>query len=34
MRSDADVRPGQRIPFAFDLARAVLFDPSSKLRLA
>ncbi len=34
MRSDADVRPGSRIPFAFDLARAVLFDPASGLRLA
>ncbi len=34
MRSDADVRPGSRIPFAFDLARAVLFDPTSGLRLA
>ena len=33
MRSDADVRPGQRIPFAFDLARAVVFDPVSKLRV-
>ncbi len=34
MRSDADVRPGSRIPFAFDLARAVVFDPASGLRLA
>ncbi len=33
MRGDADVRPGQRIPFAFDLARAVLFDPATSLRL-
>ena len=33
MRGDADVRPGQRIPFAFDLARAVLFDPKSQARL-
>jgi len=33
MRGDADVRPGQRIPFAFDLARAVLFDPETRLRL-
>ena len=33
MRGDADVRPGQRIPFAFDLARAVVFDPKTKLRL-
>ncbi len=34
MRGDADIRPGTRIPFAFDLARAVLFDPETKLRLA
>jgi multiple sugar transport system ATP-binding protein len=33
MRSDADVRAGQRIPFAFDLAKAVLFDPQSGMRL-
>jgi len=33
MRGDADIRPGTRIPFAFDLARAVLFDPETKLRL-
>ena len=33
MRSDADVRPGQRIPFAFDLAKAVLFDPETGVRL-
>jgi multiple sugar transport system ATP-binding protein len=34
MRGDADVRPGQRIPFAFDLGRAVLFDPKTQVRLA
>jgi multiple sugar transport system ATP-binding protein len=34
MRADADVRPGARIPFAFDLAKAVLFDPASGKRLA
>jgi multiple sugar transport system ATP-binding protein len=33
MRSDADVRPGQRIPFAFDLAKALLFDPETGTRL-
>jgi multiple sugar transport system ATP-binding protein len=33
MRSDTDVRAGQRIPFAFDLAKAVLFDPQSGMRL-
>ena len=34
MRSDADVRPGSRIPFAFDLARALVFDPASGRRFA
>ncbi|HTW26710.1 MAG TPA: ABC transporter ATP-binding protein [Acetobacteraceae bacterium] len=34
MRADAEVRPGSRIPFAFDLAKAVLFDPGSGQRLA
>jgi multiple sugar transport system ATP-binding protein len=34
MRSDADVRPGQRIPFAFDLNKAVLFNPESRQRIA
>ena len=34
MRGDTDVRAGQRIPFAFDLNRAVLFDPETRLRLA
>ncbi len=33
MRSDADVRPGQRIPFAFDLSKAVLFEPRSGVRI-
>jgi len=33
MRSDADVRPGQRIPFAFDLNKAVLFDPRTTQRI-
>ena len=33
MRGDTDVRPGQRIPFAFDLHRAVLFDPETRQRL-
>jgi multiple sugar transport system ATP-binding protein len=33
MRADADVRPGSRIPFAFDLSKAVLFDPSTTQRL-
>ena len=34
MRADADVRPGARMPFAFDLAKAVLFDPATTRRLA
>ena len=33
MRADADVRPGQVMPFAFNLDKAVLFDPSSGKRL-
>ncbi len=33
MRSNAAVQPGQRVSFAFDLAKAVLFDPASELRL-
>jgi multiple sugar transport system ATP-binding protein len=33
MRGDADVRPGQRIPFAFDLAKAALFEPKSGERI-
>ena len=33
MRGDVDVRPGQRVPFSFDLARSVLFDPKTQTRL-
>ena len=33
MRGDADAKPGQRVAFAFDLAKAVLFDPKSGNRL-
>jgi multiple sugar transport system ATP-binding protein len=33
MRSDADVRPGEVMPFAFNLDKAVVFDPSSGKRL-
>ena len=29
MRSDADVKPGQTMPFAFNLDKAVVFDPAS-----
>jgi multiple sugar transport system ATP-binding protein len=34
MRPDADVRPGQILPFAFNLDKAVVFDPDSGQRLA
>jgi multiple sugar transport system ATP-binding protein len=33
MRSDAEVKAGQTVPFAFNLDKAVLFDPASGLRL-
>jgi multiple sugar transport system ATP-binding protein len=33
MRADAEVRPGQTIPFAFNLDKAVVFDPASGARL-
>ena len=33
MRSDVDVRPGQMVNFAFNLDKAVLFDPTSQKRL-
>ena len=33
MRADADVKAGTRMPFAFNLDKAVLFDPGSGLRL-
>jgi multiple sugar transport system ATP-binding protein len=33
MRSDADVKAGQTIPFAFNLDKAVVFDPASGIRL-
>ena len=33
MRSDADVRPGEVMPFAFNLDKAVVFDPSTGKRL-
>ncbi|WP_407051090.1 ABC transporter ATP-binding protein [Methyloraptor flagellatus] len=33
MRADADVRPHTRIPFAFNLDKAVVFDPATGLRL-
>ena len=33
MRADADVQPGQTMPFAFNLEKAVLFDPATGRRL-
>ena len=33
MRADAGCAPGEPIPFAFDLAKAVLFDPATGLRV-
>jgi multiple sugar transport system ATP-binding protein len=33
MRADADVKPGQTVPFAFNLDKAVLFDPTTQKRL-
>jgi multiple sugar transport system ATP-binding protein len=30
---DADVRPGQSVAFAFNLDKAVLFDPASTHRI-
>ncbi len=33
MRADADVKAGARMPFAFNLDKAVLFDPGTGLRL-
>ena len=33
MRSDAEVKAGQTVPFAFNLDKAVLFDPASGVRL-
>ncbi|RFB78333.1 ABC transporter ATP-binding protein [Methylovirgula sp. 4M-Z18] len=34
MRAETAVQPGQRIPFSFNLTKAVIFDPESGLRLA
>jgi multiple sugar transport system ATP-binding protein len=33
MRADAEVRPGQTLAFAFNLDKAVVFDPGSGRRL-
>ena len=33
MRADADVKPGAVMPFAFNLDKAVVFDPGTGKRL-
>jgi multiple sugar transport system ATP-binding protein len=33
MRADTEVRPGQNVAFAFNLDKAVLFDPASTRRI-
>ncbi len=33
MRADADVQPGETVPFAFNLEKAVVFDPENQNRL-
>jgi len=33
MRADAEVQPGQRAEFAFNMEKAVLFDPKTELRI-
>ena len=33
MRADAAVKPGETVPFAFNLEKAVLFDPKTEIRL-
>ena len=33
MRADAEVRAGTRMPFAFNLDKAVLFDPATENRI-
>jgi multiple sugar transport system ATP-binding protein len=33
MRANVDVKPGQIVPFAFNLDKAVLFDPATQQRL-
>jgi len=34
MRSDARISPGERIPFAFNMEKAVFFDPQTEARVA
>jgi multiple sugar transport system ATP-binding protein len=33
MRAETIVQPGQMVPFAFNLDKALLFDPASGARL-
>jgi multiple sugar transport system ATP-binding protein len=33
MRADADVRPGVTLPFAFNMDKAVAFDPETRIRI-
>ncbi|WP_299627947.1 sn-glycerol-3-phosphate ABC transporter ATP-binding protein UgpC [uncultured Tateyamaria sp.] len=34
MRADADAKPGERVTFAFNMDKAVLFDPETEARIA
>ena len=34
MRSDARILPGERVHFAFNMEKAVFFDPVSEARVA
>jgi multiple sugar transport system ATP-binding protein len=34
MRSDMQVAPHSKVPFAFNMDKAVFFDPKSELRIA
>jgi multiple sugar transport system ATP-binding protein len=34
MRADAAARPGQALPFSFNMEKAVLFDPTTEVRIA
>ena len=34
MRADLSLRPGENLPFAFDMQKAVFFDPATERRIA
>ena len=34
MRADLALAPGERMPFAFDMQKAVFFDPATERRIA